>query len=219
MRLAARRCTGATCVFVALTLCSRTRGDFGMNLFHNSNPQHGGSYPRFERRMHDAEFEDFLSSVKGWDHDKDTQCIWRSFYFDTYDDAYLMMGRLYAFCYASDKYPNITWDNKRIDIYLYSPTFKGLSKKEARVAAFMNDQMNMLRKSKHQQSKLLELASETIVEQLVGDEVKATLEERAHSAAKPLPETVRGTLNTLWDNPPSSADKKLEFKTTKATGE
>lgn len=193
---------------MALTTCVRTKGDFGFNVFHNSNPQHGGAYARHERRMRDDEFEDFLLSVKGWDHDPDDQSIWRSFYFESMEEAYLFMGRLYAFCYGSDKYPHITWEGTRIDVYLYSPSFKGLSKREARVAAFLNDQVNMLKKAKLQRDKLMELAKESAVESQFGDGVRAAVEQQ-HQDAAPIPE-VHGGMRTFGDGtaaPPSAKRK------------
>lgn len=173
---------------VAIIACCRQKGDYGFNNFHNSNPQHGGSYGRHERRLRDDEFEDFLKSVKGWDHDPDTHTIWRSFYFDTFDDAYLYMGKLYAFCYGTDKYPHVTWDNTRIDVSLYSPSFKGLSKREARIAAFMNDHYNIMKKSKLQSSKLIEIANESPLEAMFGAGVRAELEARKAEREKPIPE-------------------------------
>jgi pterin-4a-carbinolamine dehydratase len=152
---------------IPMSASTRNRGDFGFNHYHNSNPEHGGAYGRHERAMNDGEIEDFLKSVKGWSHDPDTHAIWRSFYFETFDEAYRFMGRLYAFCYGSDKYPHVTWDQTRIDVQLYSPSFKGLSKREARVAAFLNDQLNMLKKAKLQRSKLVEVAKRTTVHHFI----------------------------------------------------
>mmetsp|Transcript_38099 Transcript_38099/g.44413 ORF Transcript_38099/g.44413 Transcript_38099/m.44413 type:complete len:243 (+) Transcript_38099:100-828(+) len=184
----------------------RAKGDFGFNVFHNSNPQHGGAYARHERKMRDDEFEDFLLSVKGWDHDPEEQSIWRSFYFESTEEAYLFMGRLYAFCYGTDKYPHITWEGTRIDIHLYSPTFKGLSKREARVAAFLNDQVNMLKKSKLQRNRLMEMAKETTVEALVGDSVREAKKIAAEDD-QPLPE-VRSGMRTWADLVEASARSK-----------
>lgn len=166
----------------------RHRGDYGFNLFHNSNPQHGGSYARHEKVMNAGEVEDFLASVKGWDHDPETNTIWRSFYFDTFDEAYRFMGRLYAFCYCSDKYPHVTWDNLRIDMHLYSPSFKGISRREARIAAFMNDQYNMLKKAKLQRSKLVEMNQQNIGRTVLESETSPTVAASTTQARPQLPE-------------------------------
>lgn len=183
----------------ALLTTRRWKGDFGFNVFHNSNPQHGGAYARHERRMRDDEFEDFHKSVKGWDHDSETHSIWRSFYFETYDQAYLFFGKLYAFCYGADKYPHVTWENgTRIDVELYSPTFKGLSKREARVAAFLNDQYNQLKKGQMQQETILAMMKDTTVEKLVGEQVRDRLAKRDASRRQEVPELQEGGRTTLW---------------------
>lgn len=135
--------------------------------------------------MNDGEVEDFLKSVKGWDHDPETHAIWRSFYFDNFDEAYLFMGRLYAFCYGTDKYPHITWDNTRIDVQLYSPSFKGLSGREARIAGFLNDQMNMLKKGKLQRSKMMEASTRTLVHQFVTKDVGGDAAAAADEHSQP----------------------------------
>lgn len=206
-----------------LVTAQRHKGDYGFNVFHNSNPQHGGSYARHERRMREGEVEDFLRSVKGWQsvHDSFTdeldgekgtridassteinaqqssshpspenatctppaflgdEAIKRTFVFATYREAYRFMGRLWAFAYGSDKYPHVLWDNCRITVYLYSPTFRGLSKREARMAAFLNDQYNMARKSTIQQGRILEKVSRgSAVEEFVGEEGQLALAQR-----------------------------------------
>ncbi|CAD2222921.1 hypothetical protein AGDE_04876 [Angomonas deanei] len=212
----------------------RHKGDYGFNVFHNSNPQHGGSYARHERRMREDEVEDFLRSVKGWkpvldqlpSKDADPleeevqawsekldekalppplstlhvgeEAIMRTFRFESFDDAYLFMGRLWAFCYGSDKYPHVTWDNTEITVYLYSPSFKGLSRREARIAAFLNDQFNMFKKSKNQREKMMtSVAARTVVEEVLGAEVKEALEQRQRERTAPLPEKTKGTVS--WE--------------------
>ncbi|EPY32771.1 hypothetical protein STCU_02666 [Strigomonas culicis] len=201
----------------------RTKGDYGFNVFHNSNPQHGGSYARHERRMREDEVEDFLKSVKGWrpffgtasegpaggaEADRapapstlrmGEEAIVRCFTFATYEEAYLFMGRLWAFCYGSDKYPHVTWDDRAITVALYSPSFRGLSKREARVAAFLNDQYNMFRKSRQQQERVLEgVARKARVEEVLGPEaVAAALATRQEQRHAPLPEVTHGV--THWD--------------------
>lgn len=223
---------------VPLTLQRSWKGDYGFNVFHNSNPQHGGSYARHERRMRDDEVEDFLKSVKHWlpvyedvaENDQSHLCdtfnnggggggenmnaetasaqpptpsplhlgeeaIMRTFTFDTFNDAYLFMGRLWAFCYGTDKYPHVTWDGTTITVYLYSPSFRGLSKREARVAAFLNDQYNMARKSKLQQRRIVDgVVQSAAVEEMMGPEVAQTLAERHARRTAPLKEAVDGPL-------------------------
>ncbi|RNC53772.1 hypothetical protein TcCL_ESM08860 [Trypanosoma cruzi] len=197
---------------------SRWKGDYGFNVFHNSNPQHGGSYARHERRMREDEVADFLRSVKGWvpadeavtaspavegsseaaEEEKGPtpmtvftgeEAIKREFVFPTFHDAYLFMGRVWAFCYGSDKYPHVTWDGTHITVYLYSPSFRGISKREARLAAFLNDQYNMFRKSKRQQEQLLSVAvKQTRMEELMGGVVAEKLKQREEERRKPLAE-------------------------------
>ncbi|KAK7196323.1 Pterin 4 alpha carbinolamine dehydratase [Novymonas esmeraldas] len=217
----------------ALTTQRACKGDYGFNVFHNSNPQHGGSYARHERRMRDDEVEDFLKSVKHWRYVHEDvsaedslhsasaavptsdeaaasssssstavpappsrlgeEAITRTFNFDTFREAYLFMGRLWAFCYGSDKYPHVTWEGTAITVYLYSPTFRGLSKREARVAAFLNDQYNMGRKSKWQQRRIVDgIVREATVEELLGAEVAAHLAQRQAQRTAPLDEVVDG---------------------------
>ena len=148
-------------------LIGRMKGDYGMNVLHHSNPQHGGSYAQMEKKMTDEEVEDFLKSVKGWKHDGDTDMIAKTFKFETFALAYEFMGRLFAFCWHSDKYPPISWQGKHVTIELYSPKFKGISKREARVAAFCNDQFNIQKKSKKQAQKLQEIAGESVIKTIV----------------------------------------------------
>eukprot|EP00796_Vickermania_ingenoplastis_P011708 gene11708-8055_t len=267
--------------------CRRFKGDYGFNVFHNSNPQHGGSYARHERRMREDEVEDFHKSVKGWlpvwgtpppntslayvrdetvtgeicrereqqhrDHDVESgmsaapappplpvrggplmdavsvssssaggemvvddpyaatvgasadgppepsfltygdEAIMKTFSFPTYREAYLFMGRLWAFCYGCDKYPQVIWNHMEITVYLYSPSFKGLSKREARVAAFLNDQYNMFKKSRMQREKVLkEVVERATVEEVMGEEVRQTLQEREAQRRAKVTEAVVG---------------------------
>ncbi|CCW65241.1 unnamed protein product [Phytomonas sp. EM1] len=205
----------------------RCKGDYGFNVFHNSNPQHGGSYARHERRMRDDEVEDFLRSVKGWVPVRgcDTsaqemssvkgidsssyvaedappaesqvvfgeEAIKRTFTFLSYHEAYLFMGRVWAFCYGSDKYPHLTWEDRNITVYLYSPSFRGLSRREARVAAFLNDTYNMFKKSRIQQRKIMEsVTKRAVVEQLIGEGVQKEIKGREARRAAPLQELKEG---------------------------
>ncbi|CAG9570001.1 conserved hypothetical protein [Leishmania major strain Friedlin] len=209
-----------------LTTQRAQKGDYGFNVFHNSNPQHGGSYARHERRMREDEVEDFLKSVKHWrplhedvadgDLVDDAQsssstsapaagppmprlarmgeeAIMRTFQFETFREAYLFMGRVWAFCYGSDKYPHVTWEGTALTVYLYSSSFRGLSKREARVAAFLNDQYNMLRKSKWQQRRIVDgIVRQSAVEELLGEEVAAHLAHRETLRTAPLQEVQDG---------------------------
>ncbi|KPA75913.1 putative mitochondrial hypothetical protein [Leptomonas pyrrhocoris] len=230
------RTVSAVTPFVApaLSLQRSCKGDYGFNVFHNSNPQHGGSYARHERRMRDDEVEDFLKSVKHWTPVYDSlaesdrldgspvhtdgveaaaeenqsedaaaspspslhmgeEAITRTFTFETFRDAYLFMGRVWAFCYGSDKYPHVTWAGTSITVYLYSPSFRGLSKREARVAAFLNDQYNMARKSKQQQRRIIDGVVQTAaVGEMVGEEVAQALARRHARRTAPLREVVEG---------------------------
>ncbi|KAG5484953.1 hypothetical protein LSCM1_07029 [Leishmania martiniquensis] len=225
-------------VETALATQRACKGDYGFNVFHNSNPQHGGSYARHERRMREDEVEDFLKSVKHWrpvyedvaDGDlagaarvvepgdgaaanassppafasatepptpspsrMGEEAIMRVFHFETFREAYLFMGRLWAFCYGTDKYPHVTWEGTAITVYLYSPSFRGLSKREARVAAFLNDQYNMTRKSKWQQRRIVEgIVRRATVEELLGEEVAAHLVHRQTLRSAPLQEMKDG---------------------------
>ncbi|RHW71112.1 pterin 4 alpha carbinolamine dehydratase [Trypanosoma brucei equiperdum] len=211
----------------------RCKGDYGFNIFHNSNPQHGASYARHERRMREDEVEDFLKSVKGWvpvdecfpcvDADADAEgadvrkeekeemgpapltiftgegALKRDFDFANFRDAYLFMGRLWAFCYGSDKYPNVTWEGTRITVYIYSPSFRGLSKREARLAAFLNDQYNMFKKSKRQQKVIIDgVVKRSVIEDMMGECVAEALKRREEERRKPLAETVEG-IATSWE--------------------
>lgn len=212
----------------ALLSTTRGKGDYGFNVFHNSNPQHGGSYARHERRMREDEVADFFKSVKGWKlvwgeaegeieealtsdasgsategptasrlHLGD-EAIMKTFTFATYEDAYRFMGRLWAFCYAADKYPHVKWEHTSITVYLYSPSFKGLSKREARVAAFLNDQFNMFKKSAKQQQKVLEgVVQHATVEEIMGKSVKQALEKREALRRAPLDEA--GSAPKRWE--------------------
>ncbi|KAG5488366.1 uncharacterized protein JKF63_07961 [Porcisia hertigi] len=222
-----------------LTAQRMLKGDYGFNVFHNSNPQHGGSYARHERRMREDEVEDFLKSVKHWRpvHENTVECdavdsaeavragecdatqpssssvstsaaelptpaasrmgeeaIMRTFHFETFREAYHFMGRLWAFCYGTDKYPPVTWEGTAITVYLYSASFRGLSKREARVAAFLNDQYNMARKSKWQQRRIVdEVVRKATVEELFGEGVSADLAHRQTLRTEPLQEMKDGT--------------------------
>lgn len=222
--------SGVFSSFPAVVCSRRWKGDYGFNVFHNSNPQHGGSYARHERRMRDDEVEDFLKSVKGWtpagddvprgrngDGEKEEkkeedegpapvtvfmgeEAIKREFVFSTFRDAYLFMGRFWAFCYGSDKYPHVTWEGTRITVYLYSPSFRGLSKREARLAAFLNDQYNMFRKSKRQQEQIVRaVVKQSRMEELMGDGVAEELQRREVERRRPLAEAVKGSVST-WDD-------------------
>nr|CCC92141.1 conserved hypothetical protein [Trypanosoma congolense IL3000] len=219
------RCGPLGCGASADGFSRRCKGDYGFNIFHNSNPQHGGSYARHERRMRDDEVEDFLKSVKGWVPVDECvaseareagpsaegegpapltiftgeEALKREFTFATFREAYLFMGRLWAFCYGSDKYPNVTWDGTTVTVYIYSPSFRGLSKREARLAAFLNDQYNMFKKSKRQQSAIIDsVVKQAAIENMIGDEVGKILRHREQERRKPLTEAVEGTV-TVWE--------------------
>lgn len=235
--------------FATTTVSKRKKGDYGFNVFHNSNPQHGGSYARHERRMRDEEVEDFLRSVKGWVpvwRDGTTpaatstaaskgnpmgtcapgvlpsldsicttialenlppdpsqlqfgdEAIMKTFTFMDYNDAYLFMGRVWAFCYGCDKYPHVVWKGKEITVFLYSPSFKGLSKREARVAAFLNDQFNMLKKSGVQREKVKEgVVKRATVEEMMGEAVRKSLEAKKLKESDPVEEVRSGLLR--WE--------------------
>ncbi|KEG08600.1 hypothetical protein DQ04_06831020 [Trypanosoma grayi] len=246
--------TDGGCFAQALLLPCRWKGDYGFNVFHNSNPQHGGSYARHERRMRDEEVEDFLRSVKGWVAVDDCvagsrtavrcatsskvggcnsgdmprggdaeegpapltiftgeEAIKREFVFQTFRDAYLFMGRFWAFCYGSDKYPHVTWEGTRVTVYLYSPSFRGLSKREARLAAFLNDQYNMFKKSKRQQQQIVNgVVKQARVEEMVGDRVAGVLQRREAERRRPLAEKA-GSPTATWADliPDSSAGGNL----------
>nr|CCC49708.1 conserved hypothetical protein [Trypanosoma vivax Y486] len=222
-----------SCLVAFQPICSRwslhssyrLKGDYGFNVFHNSNPQHGGSYARHERRMREDEVEDFLKSVKGWvpadesivRSSDDANCptdeegpapltiftgeeaLKRQFVFDSFRDAYLFMGRFWAFCYGSDKYPNVCWDGTSVTVYLYSPSFRGLSKREARLAAFLNDQYNMLKKSKHQREVIVNgVVKKSMIEGMVGERVSELLQRREEARRKPLEEALQRPV-TAWD--------------------
>jgi pterin-4a-carbinolamine dehydratase len=145
----------------------RFKGDYGMNVLHHGNPQHGAAYAQMEKKMSDEEVEDFLKSVKGWKHDGETDMIAKTFKFETFALAYDFMGRLFAFCWHSDKYPPISWQGKAVTVELYSPKFKGISKREARIAAFCNDQFNIQKKSKKQAKQLQEMAGGSVVKSVI----------------------------------------------------
>ncbi|KAH9584081.1 Pterin 4 alpha carbinolamine dehydratase [Trypanosoma melophagium] len=224
-----RRCFLSSCIpygdpfYHSLLVSYREKGDYGFNVFHNSNPQHGGSYARHERRMRDDELEDFLKSVKGWVPVDEfvaregtgagveegpsaltiftgEEALKREFDFPNFRDAYLFMGRFWAFCYGSDKYPHVVWEGTRITVYLYSPSFRGISKREARIAAFLNDQYNMFKKSKRQQEQLLNgVVKPAKVERLMGDSVTEVLQRREEDRHRPLMEKVKGTAS-VWES-------------------
>lgn len=226
---------GALLASSPLLLQRAGKGDYGFNVFHNSNPQHGGSYARHERRMRDDEVEDFLKSVKHWvpvrsdagDGGEATarepvsngdsssssssrsiddltlpaapplrlgeEALMRTFRFDSYRDAYLFMGRLWAFCYGCDKYPPVQWEGTMIRVYLFSASFRGISKREARVAAFLNDQYNMLQKAKKQQHRIVaDVVQESVVEGLIGTAVAERLAAREERRRAPLQEVKQG---------------------------
>lgn len=256
-RLLSSATTTAATARSVLYVSQRAKGDYGFNVFHNSNPQHGASYARHERRMRDDEVEDFMKSVKGWvlvrealaaqredekaeneawarrlpqsqraeeegsaapsataptegsrPHEEGgavgaegdeppepsplklgEEAIQRTYHFSTFGEAYLFMGRFWAFCYGTDKYPPVTWDGCNITVYLYSPSFHGLSKREARVAAFLNDQYNMLKRSRSQQERVLDgVAKKAAIEELLGEAVRREMAERHAARTAPLPE-------------------------------
>lgn len=126
------------------------------------------------------------------------EAIMKTFTFIDYNDAYLFMGRVWAFCYGCDKYPHVVWKGKEITVFLYSPSFKGLSKREARVAAFLNDQFNMLKKSGMQREKVKEgVVKRATVEEMVGEAVRKSLEAKKAKERDPVEEVRSGLLR--WE--------------------
>lgn len=260
---------GSTGWTTSVCASQRWKGDYGFNVFHNSNPQHGGSYARHERRMRDEEVEDFLKSVKGWVpvwSDSSSSCssifpssfsscastsksptsstdpsrpttttttttpltptdlppdpspiqygdeaIMKTFRFAEYTEAYQFMGRLWAFCYGSDKYPHVVWKEREITVYLYSPSFKGISKREARVAAFLNDQFNMLKKSVIQRERVQDkIVQNATVEEIMGETVRRALEAKEARRGAPVEEMMRGPRR--WEELIVDKEKKEEEK-------
>lgn len=130
------------------------KGDMAAVVLHDCNPQHGAPYNNHDRAMRDEEFQAFLASVKGWTV-LDSGAIHRSFVFDNYRLAYEWMGRLFAYGYVADKYPKLHWKRNYVEVTIYSGRFHGITKREARLAAFMNDQFNLLRKAHNTQMELI----------------------------------------------------------------
>ncbi len=130
------------------------KGDYCHVFIHDGNPQTGAPYNEHDRKMKDEEFEDFLKSVRGWTQ-LPSGAIEKRFVFDTPRFAYDWMGRVMGFCYLSDKYGKITWFGNVVDVTIYSARFHGLSMREARLAAFMNDQANLIKRADQQRDVLL----------------------------------------------------------------
>lgn len=184
----------------------RRKGDFNSNLFHNSNPEHGGAYDQQERKARDDEIEDFLLSVKGWTHNPNTDAIKKTFVFESFDTAYEFMGRLFAFCWGVDKYTPVTWHGNAITVELYSAHFKGLSKRELKIAAFCNDHFNMIKKSAQQVGMLHERSAQSSVEALVGDGVRRATDARDRFFNEPAPESAAAASAKATTKKPASVD-------------
>jgi pterin-4a-carbinolamine dehydratase len=131
------------------------KGDLTSVVLHDCNPQHGAPYNNHDRAMRDEEFQAFLSSVKGWTV-LESGAIHRTFEFSNYKLAYEWMGRLFAYSYVSDKYPKLHWQGTHVEVTIYSGRFHGITRREARLAAFMNDHFNLLRKAQVAQKEHLE---------------------------------------------------------------
>lgn len=133
----------------------RLKGEHAFVFIHDGNPQNGAPYNEHDRRMRDDEFEDFLLSCKGWHVVKETSAITRTFQFDRHALAYEWMGRVMGFAYMADKFPRVVWMGSRVDVTVYSGRFKGLSVREARLAAFMSDQAFLIRTADQQRKQLV----------------------------------------------------------------
>ena len=149
------------------------KGEFAANVFHDSNPEIGAPYTTDDRKMRDDEFEDFLKSVKGWHLDKRSGAIERTFVFPTPTMAHQFMGRVFAFSYFSDRYARVRWHKDKVYAKLYSGQFNGITKLEARLAAFMSDQYNLLRKATAQQDRFLKHIPTTSAAGFVRSEIEA----------------------------------------------
>lgn len=132
----------------------RCKGDMVMNFLHDGNPQYGAPYNTYDRRMREDEFDDFMKSVKGWEV-LESGAIRRTFNFADYNLAYDFMGRVLAFGYMADRYPRVHWDKLDVTATIYSGKFKGVSLREARLAAFMNDQWFLIKKANEQRDNLI----------------------------------------------------------------
>jgi pterin-4a-carbinolamine dehydratase len=122
------------------------KSDLTLVVLHDCSPQHGAPYNNHDRQMRDEEFQAFLASVKGWTV-LDSGAIHRNFVFDNYRMAFEWMGRLMAYGYIADKYAKVHWQRNYVEVTIYSGRFHGITRREARLAAFMNDQFNLLRKA------------------------------------------------------------------------
>eukprot|EP00759_Apiculatamorpha_spiralis_P021608 PhF_6_TR26294/c0_g1_i1/m.37692 len=120
------------------------KGDMMWTTFHDGNPQWGAPYSSQDRRLRDDEVADFMKSVKGWTLEQNGS-ISRKFSFPSNEILYEWMGRVLAFAWFTDKYPNTVIKGVTCDVNIYSGKFNGLSHKEARLAAFMSDQSFVLR--------------------------------------------------------------------------
>jgi pterin-4a-carbinolamine dehydratase len=135
------------------------KGDMAAVVLHDCNPQHGAPYNNHDRQMRDEEFQAFLLSVKGWTV-LDSGAIHRHFVFDNYRMSFEWMGRLFAYGYISDKYAKVHWRKNFVEVTIYSGRFHGITRREARLAAFMNDQFNLLRKAHATQKEMVGVSND-----------------------------------------------------------
>ena len=121
------------------------KGDLSWVHLHDGNPQWGAPYSQNDRKMRDDEFADFLKSVKGWNVDE-KGAMTKSFIFQNSQMTYEWMSRVMAFAWWTDKYPELTLTGNTATCRVYSGRFQGITHKEARLVAFLNDQAFMLKK-------------------------------------------------------------------------
>eukprot|EP00760_Papus_ankaliazontas_P033994 PhM_4_TR6835/c0_g1_i1/m.86801 len=133
------------------------KGDMNWVTFHDANPQYGAPYGQHDRKMRDDEVVDFLKSVKNW-RQEPNGAITRKYVFPTTSMLYEWLGRVMAFANWTDKYPNMTIQGTSVEVVIFSGRFQGLTKKEAQLAALMNDQAHMLKKMIAMQEKAMSRA-------------------------------------------------------------
>jgi pterin-4a-carbinolamine dehydratase len=137
-----------------LRRCARLlKGEMTVNILHDCNPQWGAPYNTTDRVMKEDEFHDFLASVRGWTV-LDSGAITKRFEFPDYMMVYEWMGRVMGFGYTCDRYPRLHWDGTFVTATVYSGHFRGITNREARLAAFMNDQCNLIKRAAEQRDNL-----------------------------------------------------------------
>ena len=91
------------------------------------------------KKLTEAELKALLPVLEGWRHDPHTQDLTREFVFADFTEAFSFMCRIALEAEAMDHHPDWFNSYNKVTISLTSHDVKGLSRRDIKLAALIND--------------------------------------------------------------------------------